>query len=117
VCGIALVNKTLPGDDSKSISNIAQVSCLSLFSFQLPPHARTQIVVSGLSFFLVVALFFLAGRRRAAVGRIEIRFFLALYALSLPLQILSTGAVLQQVRHPHTTSWKKEKENITDATT
>jgi hypothetical protein len=49
-CGIALAGHTLAGDSAKSLSNIA------------------QIAASGLSFLLVVALFFAAGRRRAAVG-------------------------------------------------
>jgi hypothetical protein len=49
-CGIALAGTMFQGDSSKSLGNIA------------------QMVVSGLSFFLIIGLFFAAGRRRAAVG-------------------------------------------------
>jgi len=38
----------------------------------------------------------MTSRRKAAVGRVELRLFLALYLLTLPLQILTTGAFLEQ---------------------
>ncbi|KDQ16375.1 hypothetical protein BOTBODRAFT_107135 [Botryobasidium botryosum FD-172 SS1] len=41
-------------------------------------------------------LVFHANRRSAAVGRVEIRFFLFLYALTLPLQIITTGSYIEQ---------------------
>lgn len=44
----------------------------------------------------VAGLVVFSNRRKAAVGRIEMRNFLILYALTLPLQLLTTGAVLQQ---------------------
>ncbi|KZP12269.1 hypothetical protein FIBSPDRAFT_870452 [Athelia psychrophila] len=38
----------------------------------------------------------LAMRRKAPVGRIEIRIILALYALSLPFYLITHGSFLQQ---------------------
>ncbi|KAF9492770.1 hypothetical protein BDN71DRAFT_1489925 [Pleurotus eryngii] len=55
-----------------------------------------NVIVCGLSVFVVGALIFLVSRRKAAVGRIEFRIFLGLYALSLPFQILTTGSLLEQ---------------------
>ncbi|KAI4524789.1 hypothetical protein K523DRAFT_320247 [Schizophyllum commune Tattone D] len=55
-----------------------------------------NIIVIALSIFFTAALIFLANRRKAAVGRVELRSFLILYFLSLPLQLLSNGAVLTQ---------------------
>lgn len=55
-----------------------------------------NILATGISFLLTLAFIFLAHRRKAAVGRIEIRALLALYAISLPLQLVTTGAFLQQ---------------------
>ncbi|KAK7685113.1 hypothetical protein QCA50_011952 [Cerrena zonata] len=55
-----------------------------------------NIVACALSIFVVGALIFLTSRRRAAVGRVEFRIFLVLYWLTLPLQLLTTGSVLQQ---------------------
>lgn len=77
-CGIALVGKTLPGDDYQSITNVA------------------QIVASGVSLLVVLSLIWGVTRRRAAVGRLEFRYFLFLYSLTLIFQVLSTGAVLEQ---------------------
>lgn len=45
---------------------------------------------------LVAALIVFSSRRKAAVGRIELRLFLVVYFLSLPLQLITTGAFLQQ---------------------
>ncbi|KAF6750672.1 chitin synthase III catalytic subunit [Ephemerocybe angulata] len=55
-----------------------------------------NIAACGVSFFFVVLLIVLCNRRKAAVGRIELRSFLTLYLLTLPLQLLSTGALLAQ---------------------
>jgi len=55
-----------------------------------------NILASALCFFLVLALIYLTHRRKAAVGRVELRSFLTVYALSLPLQLLTTGGVLRQ---------------------
>ncbi|KAF7799835.1 hypothetical protein EIP86_011077 [Pleurotus ostreatoroseus] len=55
-----------------------------------------NILACGLSCLLVAFLVWLSGRRKAAVGRIELRIFLALYFLTLPLQLLTTGAFLDQ---------------------
>ncbi|KZP10794.1 hypothetical protein FIBSPDRAFT_962783 [Athelia psychrophila] len=42
-----------------------------------------------------------SGRRKAAVGRIELRILIMLYALSLPFYLLTQGSFLQQAwRHP-----------------
>jgi hypothetical protein len=45
---------------------------------------------------VVAGLIVLTSRRKAAVGRVELRLFLSLYFLTLPFQILTTGAFLQQ---------------------
>jgi len=55
-----------------------------------------NMIVCGLSAIVVVALIFITTQRRAAVGRSEFRIFLILYFISLPLQLVTTGAVLQQ---------------------
>ncbi|OSD02524.1 hypothetical protein PYCCODRAFT_1467586 [Trametes coccinea BRFM310] len=72
VCGIPLV-----GHDN-SLANIA------------------NIIACALSIILVSVLIFWTSRRRAAVGRAEFRQFLVLYLLTLPFQLISTGAFLQQ---------------------
>jgi len=55
-----------------------------------------NIIVCALSMVFVGLLISMSSRRKAAVGRVEIRLFLILYFLSLPFQLLTTGAVLQQ---------------------
>ncbi|KII91413.1 hypothetical protein PLICRDRAFT_105350 [Plicaturopsis crispa FD-325 SS-3] len=55
-----------------------------------------NIIVCALSMVFVTGLIVLATRRKAAVGRIELRTFLILYLITLPLQLLTTGAVLEQ---------------------
>ncbi|OJT08046.1 hypothetical protein TRAPUB_1059 [Trametes pubescens] len=55
-----------------------------------------NIIACALSMILVVLLVFWTSRRRAAVGRVEFRFFLVLYLLTLPFQLISTGSFLQQ---------------------
>ncbi|KAI8971337.1 chitin synthase III catalytic subunit [Trametes punicea] len=72
VCGIPLVNH------DGSLANIA------------------NIIACALSMLLVLVLIFWTSRRRAAVGRVEFRLFLILYFLTLPFQLISTGAFLQQ---------------------
>ncbi|KIJ63008.1 hypothetical protein HYDPIDRAFT_176115 [Hydnomerulius pinastri MD-312] len=55
-----------------------------------------NIIACGLSIFVVVALIVLTGRRKAAVGRAELRLFFVVYLLTLPFQLLTSGAVIQQ---------------------
>lgn len=55
-----------------------------------------NIIACGLSIILVLYLIFVTGRRKAAVGRSEFRIFLVLYFLTLVLQLLTTGAFLEQ---------------------
>ncbi|KAA1477449.1 hypothetical protein DENSPDRAFT_861540 [Dentipellis sp. KUC8613] len=55
-----------------------------------------NVIVCALSILVVAALVFLANRRKAAVGRVEIRAFFVLYLLTLPLQLLTTGSYLTQ---------------------
>lgn len=79
VCGIPRVNFSNElTNGATSISNVA------------------NIAVCGASFIFVAVLIFLCGRRKAAVGRVELRLFLIAYLLTLPLQILTTGALLEQ---------------------
>ncbi|KAG2342416.1 hypothetical protein BDR05DRAFT_964366 [Suillus weaverae] len=55
-----------------------------------------NIVACGLSLFVVGALIYFTGRRKAAVGRVELRIFFALYLLTLPFQLITTGSLLTQ---------------------
>jgi len=55
-----------------------------------------NIIACGFSVLVLVGLVTLTTRRRAAVGRSEFRIFLVLYLISLPLQLVTTGSVLQQ---------------------
>lgn len=55
-----------------------------------------NIAVCGASVFFVALLIYLCNRRKAAVGRVELRSFLILYLLTLPLQLLTTGSLLEQ---------------------
>ncbi|KAI1784646.1 chitin synthase III catalytic subunit [Ganoderma leucocontextum] len=55
-----------------------------------------NIIACGLSMVLAMLLIVWTTRRRAAVGRVEFRIFLALYFLTIPFQLLSTGSFLEQ---------------------
>jgi len=55
-----------------------------------------NIIACGLSVFVVVSLIHLTSRRKAAVGRIELRVFLLLYLLTLPFQLITNGSLLEQ---------------------
>jgi len=78
VCGIPRINQPGRNGEGTSLGNIA------------------NIIACGLSFFFVIYLIFRVGRRRAAVGRVEFRIFLFLYLISLPLNLISTGSLLEQ---------------------
>ncbi|PFH46761.1 hypothetical protein AMATHDRAFT_77532 [Amanita thiersii Skay4041] len=55
-----------------------------------------NIAVCAASIIFVALLIFFCNRRKAAVGRIELRTFLILYLLTLPFQLLTTGSLLEQ---------------------
>lgn len=55
-----------------------------------------NIVICAVSFLLVLGLIVMAHRRKAAVGRTELQIFMILYLISLPLQLVTTGALLEQ---------------------
>ncbi|KAJ7237272.1 chitin synthase III catalytic subunit [Mycena haematopus] len=55
-----------------------------------------NIVVCALSMVFAAVLIWVTNKRKAAVGRIELRTFLSLYFLSLPLQLVTTGSFLIQ---------------------
>ncbi|KAI0695038.1 chitin synthase III catalytic subunit [Cytidiella melzeri] len=55
-----------------------------------------NIIACGVSAIFIVYLVWATSRRKAAVGRVELRLFLVLYLLTLPLQVLTTGAFLEQ---------------------
>ncbi|KAI0044476.1 hypothetical protein FA95DRAFT_1562228 [Auriscalpium vulgare] len=55
-----------------------------------------NIVACALSICVTGVLIWLCSRRKAAVGRIELRLFLIAYLLTLPLQLVTTGAFLTQ---------------------
>lgn len=54
------------------------------------------MVISGLSAILTLFLAWRASRRKAAVGRIELRLFLLAYALHSALTVITMSSVLQQ---------------------
>jgi hypothetical protein len=54
------------------------------------------MVVSGLSVIFALALAYLASRRKAAVGRHELRTLLLVYALHSALSVITTSSVLEQ---------------------
>jgi len=55
-----------------------------------------NIAACGLSMVILAVMIFLTNRRKAAVGRIELRAFFILYFLTLPLQLITTGSLLTQ---------------------
>jgi len=59
-----------------------------------------NIIACALSMFVILLLVLITTRRKAAVGRVEFRIFLALYFLTLPLQLITTGAFLRQGSTP-----------------
>lgn len=54
-----------------------------------------NIALCGLSVLIGVGLAIAAGRRAAAVGRVEMRVFFVLYALVQGAQLADTGALLR----------------------
>jgi hypothetical protein len=68
------------------------------------PHLGTDgsignianIVACGVSILFVILLIVLCNKRQAAVGRIELRTFLIIYLITLPLQLITNGALLEQ---------------------
>ncbi|ETW75644.1 hypothetical protein HETIRDRAFT_446634 [Heterobasidion irregulare TC 32-1] len=55
-----------------------------------------NVVACGISILVVLGLIIMTGRRKAAVGRVELRYFFIMYFISLPLQIITTGSFLEQ---------------------
>jgi len=55
-----------------------------------------NIIACVLSIFVVVGVIYVTSRRKAAVGRVEIQIFFGLYLITLPLQLISTGSLLEQ---------------------
>ena len=55
-----------------------------------------NVIACGVSIVFVIFLILKCSRRKAAVGRVELRAFLILYLLTLPFQLLDTGALLKQ---------------------
>ncbi|KAB5588357.1 Chitin synthase export chaperone [Ceratobasidium theobromae] len=55
-----------------------------------------NVIACGLSIVFVIFLIAKCSRRKAAVGRVELRAFLILYLLTLPFQLLDTGALIKQ---------------------
>nr|XP_019000641.1 uncharacterized protein I203_06686 [Kwoniella mangroviensis CBS 8507]OCF64102.1 hypothetical protein I203_06686 [Kwoniella mangroviensis CBS 8507] len=60
------------------------------------PGDIALIVLSALSFLLAISLSIHASKRKAAVGRIELRFFLFLYGVHSALQIITMSSLLEQ---------------------
>ncbi|EIM81861.1 uncharacterized protein STEHIDRAFT_65305 [Stereum hirsutum FP-91666 SS1] len=55
-----------------------------------------QVVACALSLVFMVWLIWATGRRKAAVGRIELRTFFILYFLTLPFNLLTSSSLLEQ---------------------
>jgi len=68
------------------------------------PHLGdiAQILACVVSLVITLFLVLLAHRRKAAVGRVELRSFLMLYAVTLPFNAITTGAFLRQGGTPLT---------------
>lgn len=54
------------------------------------------MVVAGLSTITVLLLTFFAGRRKAAVGRVELRLLFTAYAAHCALSVITMSSVLEQ---------------------
>lgn len=54
-----------------------------------------NIIACGLSIFIAIALAVLAGRRAAAVGRVEMRILFIVYGIVQAFNLVSTGAFLR----------------------
>ncbi|KAF9074575.1 chitin synthase III catalytic subunit [Rhodocollybia butyracea] len=81
VCGIPKVGTSINGPHQgtgKSLGNIA------------------NIVVCAVAMLVVLALIAGAQRRKAAVGRVELRNLLVIYFLTLPFQLITNGSLLEQ---------------------
>ncbi|KAG8743473.1 hypothetical protein FRC10_011945 [Ceratobasidium sp. 414] len=59
-----------------------------------------NVIACGLSIFFTIFLIAKCSRRKAAVGRVELRSLLILYLFTLPFQLLDTGALLKQATVP-----------------
>jgi len=55
-----------------------------------------NIICCGVSFFVVLFILAKTHRRRAAVARVEFRFFLFIYLISLVFNLLTTGSIFEQ---------------------
>jgi len=55
-----------------------------------------NILACSASMIFIGLLIFWTSRRKAAVGRVEIRVFFSLYLVTLPLQLITTGSFLEQ---------------------
>jgi len=54
------------------------------------------MVVAGLSAVVALLLTFFAGRRKAAVGRVELRLLFMAYALHSALSVITMSSILEQ---------------------
>ncbi|KAF8174957.1 chitin synthase III catalytic subunit [Pholiota molesta] len=59
-----------------------------------------NIAACGVSVLFIIFLIYICNRRKAAVGRVELRTFLTLYLFTLPLQLITTGSLLEQGSTP-----------------
>ncbi|KAJ4001934.1 chitin synthase III catalytic subunit [Lentinula boryana] len=55
-----------------------------------------NILVCALSMIVVIVLIILTERRKAAVGRVELRNLLVMYFITLPFQLITNGSLLEQ---------------------
>lgn len=60
------------------------------------PGNIANIVACAISILVTLWLIYRCNHRKAAVGRVELRAFLVLYLITLPLQLISTGSFLEQ---------------------
>jgi hypothetical protein len=54
------------------------------------------MIVAGLSTIIALLLTFFAGRRKAAVGRVELRLLFMAYAIHTALSVITMSSVLEQ---------------------
>jgi len=95
------INRDLPQSlTSEPVLSIAGVGVNPECAILRLGHGRLgnigNIILCGLSVFVVAFLILRVTRRKAAVGLVELRSFLALYLLSCIFQLLTTGSIFRQ---------------------
>ncbi|THU87545.1 hypothetical protein K435DRAFT_341398 [Dendrothele bispora CBS 962.96] len=95
-CGIPLVSSSLSSLSSLASSSGSNADSSISWGSGNSLGNIANIIACGLSIPVVLALVWFISKRKAAVGRVEMRILISVYGLSLILQILTTTSVLEQ---------------------